>query len=157
MKLDNDFPYNETRTLPLPMEKMGITGTSYHKYDLTMCTYCSTLTGAMLSAIAAAWKGEPWDDVEILTGKIMQPDPGRKHSILVGRCLFEANKNHPKKDDLIFIKTCPPSTDEIVKALHKVGIEVNPAIFQNLASAPAFFMKRYAGKPEFDESLFQIE
>ncbi len=136
MKLDNDFPYNQSGTLPLPMEKMGISGLAYHKYDLTMCTYCSALTGVMLSAIASVWKGEPWDDVEILTGKIMRPDPRRKHSILVGRCLFEANKNHPSKDDLIFIKTCPPATDEIVKALHKVGIEVNPAVFQKPGLSP---------------------
>ncbi|MGD8522688.1 MAG: DUF362 domain-containing protein, partial [Desulfobacterales bacterium] len=60
-----DFPYNEDQTLPLPMDKMGIKGLSYYKYDLSLCTYCSGITGMILYAIARAWKGEPWDDVEV--------------------------------------------------------------------------------------------
>lgn len=35
-----------------------------------MCTYCSIVNGLMLSAIRFAWKGEPWDDVEILLSRI---------------------------------------------------------------------------------------
>lgn len=51
------------------MESMGIKGLTYRKYDDTMCTYCSIITGALIIAIMLAWKGGPWDDVEILTGK----------------------------------------------------------------------------------------
>ncbi|MCP4667881.1 MAG: DUF362 domain-containing protein, partial [Deltaproteobacteria bacterium] len=46
------FPYTEDETLPLPMARMGIKGISYRKYDLTMCTYCSGITGVALAAIA---------------------------------------------------------------------------------------------------------
>ncbi len=139
------------------MEKMGIKGLSYPKYDLSLCTYCSMLTGAVLTAIAYAWKGEPWDDVEILTGKTMKPTPGRKHTILLGKCMYEANKNHPDIKNMIAVKTCPPSPDAVVKALHQAGIEVNPAIFGHMDKGPAMYMKRYEGKPEFDESLFRID
>ncbi|AFM23528.1 DUF362 domain-containing protein [Desulfomonile tiedjei] len=156
LKLEYSFAYNASDTLPAPMEKMGLKGVAYPKYDLSMCTYCSYITGVNLTAIARAWKGEPWDDVEILTGKVMKPTPGKK-TILLGRCLYEANKNHPDIDKMIVIKSCPPSPDAVVKALHQVGIQVDPALFENVDAAPGMYMKRYEGKPEFDESLFKVD
>lgn len=150
------FPYNEDNTLPIQMAKMGIQGISYPKYDLTMCTYCSVLTGAILGSIAFAWKGEPWDNVEVLTGKVMDPTPGKK-TILIGQCLFKKHKNHPNAHNMTFIKTCPPSPEAIIQALHDAGIDVNPAVLQNLDAAPGIFMQKYQGKPEFDESFFTIE
>lgn len=151
-----DFPYNEDGTLPVPMEKMGVKGLSYRKYDITMCTYCSGINGLVLTAVAQAWKGEPWDDVEILTGKVMKPTPGKKKTILLGKCMYQANKDNPDIQEMIAVKGCPPSPKEIVKALHKAGIEVDPALFDNIEQLPGFFMSRYKGKPEFDESLFRI-
>jgi len=150
------FPYNEEGTLPIPMEKMGIKGLAYPKYDLTMCTYCSGLTGAILASIAFAWKGEPWDEVEVLTGKVMKPTPGKK-TILLGKCLFEANKTHPDIKEMIAIKSCPPSRKAIVQALHDVGIEINSAILENLEQLPGMYMRKYEGRPEFEESHFRIE
>jgi len=156
MSLKYAFDYNESGTLPLPMEKQGIKGLSYPKYDTTICTYCSLLTGIVLTSIAFAWKGEPWDDVEVLTGKVMKPAAGRKHTILLGKCMYEANKNDPNIQDLIAVKTCPPDPMAVVQALHKAGVDVNPAIFENMDKAPAFFSRRYEGKPEFDDNLFRI-
>jgi uncharacterized protein (DUF362 family) len=149
------FPYNESDTLPVPMEKMGIKGLSYPKYDNSLCTYCSGLTGAILTSVAFAWKGEPWSDVEILTGKRMKPTPGKK-SVLVGKCLYQAHKDHPEIAKMKVIKTCPPSPEAIVTALHDLGVDINPQILLNLETAPGFFMRKYEGKPEFDESFFQI-
>jgi uncharacterized protein (DUF362 family) len=157
MKLGYTFDYNAAGTLPLPLEKMGIKGLAYPKYDLSMCTYCSLLTGTVLTAVAYAWKGRPWDDVEILTGKIMKPTPGRNHTILLGKCMYAANKDNPDIADMIAVKTCPPSIDGVVKALHQAGIDVNAALFQNLDKGPASYMKRYEDKPEFDASLFRVD
>lgn len=157
LRLEYSFAYNEGNTLPVPMEKMGIKGLSYPKYDLTLCTYCSVLTGIILTSIAFAWQGKPWDDVEVLTGKVMKPTAGHKNTILIGKCLYDANKDHPNIKDMITIKTCPPSPKAVVNALHRVGIEVNPAIFEYLEEAPALFMRRYENKPEFNESFFRIE
>jgi uncharacterized protein (DUF362 family) len=155
LKLQHAFVYNDSGTLPISMEKMGVKGLSYPKYDLSLCTYCSILTGVTLTAIAYAWKGDPWDNVEVLTGKMMKPTPGKK-TILIGKCLYEANKKHPDIKNMITIKTCPPSPDAVVKALHQAGVEVNSAIFEHLDAAPAYFMRKYEGKPEFDESLFTV-
>jgi hypothetical protein len=153
---EHEFPYNKEGTLPVPMEKMGIKGLSYRKYDLTMCTYCSGVNGLILTAIAQAWKGEPWDDIEILTGKTMKPTPGKKKTILLGKCMYQANKDNPDIREMISVKGCPPSPKAIVKALHKAGIEVNPALFENIEHLPGFYLSRYRDNPEFDESFFKI-
>lgn len=150
------FPYNEEGTLPVPMERMGIKGLSYRKYDLTMCTYCSWVNGVALSAVAFAWKGEPWDDVEILTGKSMQPTPGKKKTILLGKCIYKLHKEHPDIQEMIAIKGCPPKPEDIVKSLHQAGIEVDPTIIEQYDTAPGFFMKRYEGKPEFEKAFFTV-
>ena len=153
------FPYVEDGdgSLPLPMKRMGIRGISYRKYDLTMCTYCSFLNGPILTGIAQAWEGEPWDNVEVLTGKAMKPTPGKKKTILLGKCIYQANKDNPDIQETIAVKGCPPSTKQIVNAFHQAGIPLNPKVFENMDSVPGFFMKKYEGRPEFDESFFKIE
>jgi hypothetical protein len=150
------FPYNKDDTLPLPMEKMGIRGLSYRKYDLTLCTYCSSVNGVVLAAVAGAWKGTPWDDVEVLTGKSMSPTPGKKKTILFGKCMYQRHKDNPDIQEMIAIKGCPPQPKSIIEAFHRAGIEINPIIIENADAAPGFFMKRYEGKPEYDESLFTV-
>ncbi|MBW1696795.1 MAG: DUF362 domain-containing protein [Deltaproteobacteria bacterium] len=153
---DHSFPYNESNTLPAPMEKMGIKGLSYRKYDLTLCTYCSLLNGAVLSAIAKAWKDQPLNSVEVLTGKTMEPTAGMKYTILLGRCMYIKNKNHPNINQMIAVKGCPPSPQAIISAFHQAGICIDGAILKNLDLYPGTFMKRYENRPEFDESFFTI-
>ena len=152
-----DFPFNEDDSLPMPFVKKGIKGLSYRKYDITLCTYCTVINGAALAAVAQAWDGNPWDDVEVLTGKVMQPTPGKKKTILLGKCMYKANKDHPDIQEMIAVKGCPPSPDAVVKAFHQAGINVDPAIFDNLDRMPGLYMKRYADKPEFEEKFFNIE
>ncbi len=152
-----DFLYNEDKTLPLPMANMGIKGLSYYKYDLSLCTYCSGLTRTAIMAIARAWQGEPWDDVEVLSGKVMKATPAKKKTILFGKCIYRANKDNPGINEMIPIKGCPPQPKSIVKALHQAGINVDPSIFENIEKLPGSFFKRYEGKPEFDEAFFQIK
>ncbi len=151
------FPYNEDGTLPLTLDTIGVKGLSYRKYDLTLCTACWGLSIVMPFAIAQAWKGKPWDDVEVLTGKMMKPTPGRKKTILIGKCIVEANKHNPHIHEMIAAKGCPPPPEAIVKAFHEAGIEVDPVLFEDRNAIPKFFMKRYEGRPEFDESFFRIE
>ena len=123
-----------------------------------MCTYCSGTNGMVLTAIRSAWKGEPWDKgVDVLTGKQMKPTPGMNKTILVGKCMFEANKDNPDIKEMIAIKGCPPQPKSIVKALQQAGIDVDPTIFDNTELGPGLFLGRYEGKPEFEEAFFQIK
>jgi uncharacterized protein (DUF362 family) len=153
---DYTFPYTYDDALPGPMEKMGIQGLSYKKYDLSLCTYCTPINGVTLWSIAMAWKGKAWDDVEVLTGKTMKPTPGKKKTILFGKCMYQANKDHPDIQEMIAIKGCPPSPKAIVEALHKAGIEVDPTYIEGVDTYPGIFMKRYEKRPEFQESFYTV-
>ncbi|MFX0038399.1 MAG: DUF362 domain-containing protein [Promethearchaeota archaeon] len=152
-----DYIYSNNNTLPLPYQKAGISGIKYHKYDETMCTYCSGLNGILLSGIKMAWKGQPFDNIEILTGKVMKPTPGMNKTILVGQCIYNENKEDPNINEMIAIKGCPPSIEDLQDALKQVGIKVPSYFFKNLDKAPLLFMGRYQNKPEFEESFFQIK
>jgi uncharacterized protein (DUF362 family) len=154
-----NFPYSETDDgiMPLPMSRKGLKGVFYRKYDLSMCTYCSGVNGLMLSAIHYAWKGEAWDGVEILTGKSMAPTPGRKKTILLGKCMYQAHKDNPDIREMIAVKGCPPSPKTMVKALHQAGIDADPGLFEHMDELPGLFFKRYKNRPEFDESFFQVK
>lgn len=153
-----DFPYvvDEERSVPEALAKEGIKGVFYRKFDLSMCTYCSSINGFVISAIRSAWKGEPWDKVEVLTGKYMEPTPGMNKTILLGKCIYQKHKDNPNIKELYAIKGCPPSVDEIIKTLQKAGIDVNTELFKHADKAPGLYMARYEGKSEFDESFHQV-
>ncbi len=150
------FPYNESDTLPLSMERMGIRGLTYRKYDLTICTFCSNLNRLMLTALAAAWKGDPYPDVEVLTGKVMRPSPGMRKTILLGNCIYQRNREHDGAAELIPIKGCPPDPRSAFMALTRAGIDVDREWFDHPEKMQEFHRKRYLGKPEFDESFFRV-
>jgi uncharacterized protein (DUF362 family) len=154
-----DFKYSQTEDgiMPVPMAIQGLKGIYYQKFDLSLCTYCTGINGLMLSAIRFAWEGDPWDDVEILTGKSMQPTPGMKKTILLGKCIYRAHKENPDIQEMIPVKGCPPKPQDMLTALHKAGIKADPGLFENIDQMPGFLMSRYQDKPEFDEAFFQIK
>ena len=155
-----DFQYDrdpDGNWLPVPLLKAGIRGISYPKYDASMCTYCSGVNGLVLSAIRMAWKGEPFDDVEVLTGKSMRPTPGKNKTLLLGKCMYRANRDNPDIKELIAVKGCPPDPKQILKALHRAGIPADPALFESVDQLPGFFMPRYQGNPDFEEGFFRVE
>jgi len=150
------FPYNKDNTLPVNMEKMGIKGLKFHKFDSTLCTYCSPLTGMLLTIIAMSYKGEPYNDVEFLTGKRLKPSSDMKKSILVGQCMCALNKDFDGPQEIVKIKGCPPDPKEAAIALKGMGIDVDPSFLSNFEMAGAFLMDRYKDKPEFNESYYTI-
>jgi hypothetical protein len=95
--------------------------------------------------------------VEVLTGKMMKPTPGKKKTILVGKCMYQANKNDPNIKELFAVKGCPPTTTQVVKAFNDAGIAIKPDIFEAKEQFPSLFMKRYEGKPDFDINLFRVK
>ncbi len=153
-----DFEYSvgESGEMPAALAKQGLEGLYYRKFDQTMCTYCSALNGLILTAIRQAWQGEPWDKVEVLTGKAMEPSPGMQATLLIGQCMYQKNKDHPAIQKMFAARGCPPDPQEIVKALNGAGIAADSALFEQIDSLPGFFMNRYADNPEFDESFFTV-
>lgn len=150
------FAYDHEAQLPAPMARMGLEGLTFPKVDLSLCTYCSLVVSPMLGSIAFAWKGEAWEDVEVLTGKVHRATPG-KNTVLLGQCLVRAHRDHPDFDRMLAIDGCPPAPEAIVEALHGAGIQVDPTILRHLDQAVAFHMRRYQNKPEFDEGFFRVE
>ncbi|MHA2257273.1 MAG: DUF362 domain-containing protein [Promethearchaeota archaeon] len=130
-----DFIYNDEGDLPLPLERIGVKGLKYHKYDSTLCTYCSGINGALLMIIKGAWrarKGKPFDNVEFLNGKLQEPTPGMDNTILIGQCQYNKNKDHPDIKNMIPVRGCPPSTDDVRKAFSQIGIELPSTMIQNM-------------------------
>ncbi len=152
-----DYEYHGNNDLPLPFERDGIKGIKYHKYDTTMCTYCSGLNGIVLMAIKMTYKGKPFDNVEVLSGKIMEPTPGMNKTVLFGQCIYNKHKDNPVIKELVPIKGCPPSIEDVKEALKIIGVKVSPMFFKSLDTAPAFLMEKYKGKPEFEESFFKVQ
>lgn len=150
------FPYTKDGSLPMPMKRMGVEGLAYRQYDQTLCTYCALLSAAVLPAVARAWKGQPWDKVEVLTGKVMSPTRGKKKTILLGKCMYLANRNHPDIAEMFTVKSCPPSPEEVVDAFHRAGIPIERRLIEDIEAVPGWFMQKYEGQPEFDEGLFRI-
>jgi uncharacterized protein (DUF362 family) len=142
--------------MPAALARQGISGLYYRKFDDTMCTYCSALNGLILTAIRQAWQGKPWDKVEVLTGKAMEPSPGMQATLLIGQCMYQKNKDHPAIQKMFAARGCPPDPKEIVKALNGAGIAADSALFEQVENLPGFFMSRYADNPEFDESFFTV-
>ncbi len=155
----HDFEYvsGKKGEMPKALARQGLQGLYYRKFDQTMCTYCSALNGLILTVIRQAWQGEPWDDIEVLTGKTMEPSPGMKATLLIGQCMYRKNKDHPAIQKMFAAKGCPPDPRDIINSLNEAGISADPALFSQADQLPGFFMGRYDGNPEFEESFFRIK
>ncbi|MFX1363949.1 MAG: DUF362 domain-containing protein [Promethearchaeota archaeon] len=152
------FEYTQDGSQPIAFAKQGIKGISFRQYDNTTCTYCALITGLIPLSIIYAWdntQGEPWDDVEVIMGKRMDPTPGKKKTILLGQCIVNKHRNNPDINEMIPIKGCPIKLKNITKAFHQAGIKIHPDFFENLENIPRFFGLAYKHRfNEFQESFF---
>ena len=53
-------------------------------------------------------------------------------------------------------KGCPPSHKQIVEAFHRAGIPVDPSSIEKMDKIPGSYMKKYQGRPEFEEAHFTV-
>lgn len=155
-RYDFEYAKSDNGEMPRALADEGIEGLFYRKYDNTMCTYCSALNGLILTAIRRAWRGRRWNNIEVLTGKTMEPAPGMEATILIGQCMYRKNRGHPLIRKMFAAKGCPPDPHEVALALKEAGIAVDDQLFSAIDVLPGFFMARYEDKPEFDESFFRI-
>ena len=152
--IDTEEPWNETGTAPKAFDKRGIGGIAIRKHDETTCSGCTMLLPMCNLLTISAFKGVPFDGVEILNGKKMQAAPGFNHTILAGRCICKANAKNGNIRHAIEVKGCPPQLDELSRAFGEAGITVDPTVYED------FMVKqgsKYDGKPEFDPSHFRGE
>ena len=153
-----EFEQNESGDLPLFFERAGIRGLTYPQADNTMCTYCSGLIYHVIWGILMAKnRDKPFDDIEILHGKIHEPSGGHKHTLLVGQCQVKKNGDNPLINHCVRIKGCPPSKKDLLEAYAELGIELPDNFIEWMERSPETFIRRYEDQPEFDDAFYKIQ
>lgn len=146
--------------MPALLALAGVKGITWRKIDTTICSYCAAFLPHYVGAgfVLAKNKDRPFDDVEILAGKIRDPEGGRKHTLLVGQCQVKRNGCNPLINHVVEIGGCPPAKDNFYKAYKELGIDLpDNFIEQTQKISEVFYLPKYAGKAEFDEGFFKIQ
>jgi uncharacterized protein (DUF362 family) len=152
-----EFEQNESGDLPLFFERAGVRGITYAQADTTMCTYCADFIYYVIwGVLNAKNKDGPFDDVEILHGKALDPAGGHRHTLLVGECQVKRNGDNPSIAHCVKIRGCPPSRTDLVAAYGEVGIELPDDFLEWMRRSSETYLKRYAGDPEFDDSFYRV-
>ncbi|OPX40212.1 MAG: hypothetical protein B1H11_00720 [Desulfobacteraceae bacterium 4484_190.1] len=154
-----EFEQNEKGDMPLWMERAGIKGITLPKQDLTICTYCAFfINHVFMGILMAKNKDRSFDDIEILDGKIQEPTPGHKHTLLVGQCQVNLNKDNPVINHCVTIPGCPASKKNFLKAFEELNIELPDNFLEWMEKSPELVhMKKYEGNPDFDPTFYTIQ
>lgn len=152
-RLKWDHTWREDDTGPRAWDRLGIRGVRLPKYDATLCTGCSGIYSPILVMVMAAYRGRPFDEVEILTGKAASPSGNAKRTLLVGNCMIKANRRSPRIREAVLVEGCPPDLETLVKGLKALGVEADLTALTPFQQGLA---GRYEGKPDFDKGLFAV-
>jgi len=153
MPLRWDWGWLEDNSGPTAFGRMGISGIYYPKYDDTICSGCSFLNNMILILLLGAYTGEPFGNIEFLTGKVARSKGGFAKTFLFGNCIIRANRDNPLINEAVPIKGCPPRTEDIVRILNEHGINAD---FDDYVQYRASLAARYEGQPQFQEQHFTI-
>jgi uncharacterized protein (DUF362 family) len=150
--------WSQSGDQPVQMEMAGVKGITCRSLDSTVCTYCIFLFPLMVAGVLLAKnRGMPFDDIEILLGKIRDPEGGHRHTLLVGQCQVKRNADNPRISHCVKIGGCPPHEEELSRAYGELGIELPDNFFAEvLKLRDLVLMAKYVGKPEFQEDFFRI-
>lgn len=151
--VEHDWEWTPEDTGPIGFKKRGITGLAVRKYDSSLCTGCSMMYNPMLILLMSAYKGEPFPNVEVITGKRQKASPGFDYSVLYGKCACTLNKNNPNIKKAIAIKGCPPNNDQFTEALKEAGINCD---YSQYVSFRHHLYNRYHKEDGFDPGLYTL-
>ncbi len=118
-----DWEWSEDDTGPAGFKKRGITGLAIRKYDSSLCTGCSVQYNPMLILLSSAFKGEPFPNVELVSGKQQLAAKGFDNTVLFGKCACHFNKNNPNIKKALPLWGCPPDLEKFVEVLAQEGIK----------------------------------
>ncbi len=153
-RIEYDWEWTEENTMPKGFEKRGISGIAIRKYDNTLCTGCSMMYNPMLLLVMSAFKGEPFKNVELVSGKKQIASKGYDYTVLFGNCACKLNKDNPNIKNPISIKGCPPKFDKIIEGLKLAGLECN---YQEYLAYRQYIFSRYKNDDGFDMELYSIK
>jgi len=152
--LDYDWEWTEDDTGPEGYAKRGITGLAVRKYDNTLCTGCSMLFNPMLIMFMSAFRGKPFPNIEVVSGKKQKASPGFDRTVLFGRCACILNKDNPNIKKAIPIKGCPPDLMEFEKAMRAEGVMCD---YKEFVKYRHYIFSRYKAEEGFDLGLYKIQ
>lgn len=138
---------------PTAFGRLGISGLHYPKYDDTICSGCSYLNNLLLILLIGAYTGQPFPNIEFLSGKVARSAGGFDKTFLFGQCVVKVNRGNPAIREAVPIKGCPPRVEEIIAILHEHGINVSLDTYRQYRES---LYDRYAGRPGFDEAHFRV-
>jgi uncharacterized protein (DUF362 family) len=121
--VEYDWEWSKADTGPAGFEKRGITGLAIRKYDSSLCTGCSVQYNPMLILFSSAYKGKPFPNIEVVSGKKKLASPGFDKTVLFGKCACHLNKENPEIKKAISLWGCPPDLKKFADTLADEGIE----------------------------------
>lgn len=155
-----EMSWSKAEDMPGVLALAGVKGITWRKIDNTICSHCASFLPRYPGAgfLLAKNRDKLFDDIEILCGKIRDPEGGHKHTLLVGRCQVKRNGHNPMINHLVKIRGCPPIEEDFYKAYRELGIDLPDNFKEQAQKIPAMvFLPKYRGKPEFQEEFFRIQ
>lgn len=133
-----DTPWSEDGSKPVTFLKQKLEGFDL-PFPIGVCTGCTYVFPATMMMILSAVKDSPFDNFELLA-KGAKPSGKAKKTFLLGKCPIHTFKDDQDLQEIVKIPGCPPSIDDVAKALSANGVNVN------MAAVDGFFhylVKRY--------------
>ena len=151
--------WSKNGDMPNILALTGVKGVTWRKVDSTICSHCVNflIRHIIAGMLLAKNRDKPFDDIEILAGKIRDPEGAHKNSLLVGQCQVKRNGHNPLINHCVKIGGCPPADEDFYKAYRELGIDLPDNFIEQVRKIPSiFFLPKYAGKPEFQAEFFRI-
>jgi hypothetical protein len=148
-----------TEDMPNLLVLAGVKGITWRKIDTTICSYCAAFLPRYIGAgfVLAKNRDKLFDDIEILAGKVREPEGGHKHTLLIGQCQVKINRSNPLVTHCVKIGGCPPKEEDFYKAFGELGVELPDNFMEQTQKISEFFyLPKYIGKPEFQDEFFSI-
>ncbi|HVJ49069.1 DUF362 domain-containing protein [Desulfitobacterium sp.] len=152
--VDYDWEWTKENTGPIGFEKRGITGLAIRKYDNSLCTGCSVLFNPMLILMMSSFNGQPFPNIELVSGKSQSASEGFAKTILFGKCACDLNKDNPHIQQAIAVKGCPPDLKDFEELLRAEGIKVN---YEEYVNYRQHIFDRYRPEDGFELNHWQVK
>ena len=147
------------KDMPAVLDLAGVKGITWRKVDTTICSYCAAFLPLYIGSgfVCAKNEDKSFDDIEVLAGKIRDPEGGHKHTLLVGQCQVKRNGQSPLINHSVEIGGCPPKEEDFYEAYRELGIDLPENFIEQKKKIPEiFYLPKYMGKPEFQEDFFRV-
>ncbi|OAT86162.1 DUF362 domain-containing protein [Desulfotomaculum copahuensis] len=151
--IESDFQWDEANTGPAGFHKRGISGLAIRKYDSSLCTGCSMMYNPMLIMFMSAYKGRPFPNMELVSGKRQVASLGFDYTMLFGKCACSLNKDNPHIKKVLPVKGCPPTMEDFEEAMKEAGLTCD---YNQYVSYRHYIYSRYKKEDGFDMGLYTV-